>query len=123
MIAVTEMIDFLNTKTEITDIVWNRIFYWLPSEEPTDVYITVDVISDIVISEAESKTRLSFKIIAWNENWKFSDLQAVSENLLNAFYDYTEDNIWKREFKNNYSLYTTNLRKCFQRDVIFYQTY
>ena len=123
MINIWEIIDYMNTISDITDITWDRIYYWLPSEEPNDIYITVSVVSNIVISEAEQKTRIEFKIIAWDENWKFSDLQALSEILFNTFYNYDEDSIYKRVFKNNYQLYTSNLRKCFQRDIIFYQSY
>ena len=122
MINIWLIIDHLNTITDITDEVWSRIFYWVPTTEQTLTYITVNPISENNPTEVEQKNRLEFRIIAWTAWVNFSTLQNISELLEINLVWYREQKVYKVVKANNVNWYDEKNRKIFIRDLIFSYT-
>jgi len=74
------LITYLNTKTTLTDLVWNRIYYWYPTEQQSGVFIVMEREWQ-KIREVYSYDIVSVKII-WHETWiTYADLDEISNTL------------------------------------------
>lgn len=115
MINIWDLIIHLKTYTDITDVLWNRIFYGWPKSEQSDIYMTINVVTWNQVSQVEVSQRLEFRLI-WTTDTLTSDLQDLSQVILNA----------TREFQWGYRFVQSNFanwldekkRRVFIQDII-----
>lgn len=119
---IWEIIDFLNTKSDITDLVWNRIFYWIPADEQTQDFITINIVSWNRPMEVEEKTRLEIRVIAWDTSSLLSELQNITNIVYQNLLTYKYQWIFKLLKVNNVNWFDEKKRKVFIQDLIFYQS-
>lgn len=126
-IQVDKIIEYLNTVTDITDVVSNRIYRWEPSSEDQPwTYITVNQISET--STLRNKgTRLEFRFIAHDEDTKYRqlyDLQAIMTNTLVVDCNTIDFNwfvcYWVEELSTNIQGIDDKWRKNVLKDYRFY---
>ena len=122
MINIWQIIDFLNTKTSVTDLVWNRIYYWLPETTPDENYITVNIISNSKPRSVEEKTRIEFTAIWWDTSKTFSELQNITNVVYNELLTYNEQWVFNIVESTTYNNYDVNNRKVFIQDLVFYRS-
>jgi hypothetical protein len=117
---ISNIINYLNTITWITDIVWSRIFWWVPKTEQTLDYMTVNIITEIEPNIVEKKNRIEFRIIWGDTNTTYNTLQAVDTELMTSLRDYTNDWVFKTVISNFVNLYDNKQRKIMIRDILIY---
>ena len=117
---IDSIIDFLNTKTDVTDIVDDRIYWGLPVTEPTEIYITVqEVVNKLLSNWLENTSTIEIRIISWNDKNKWKDVQALDNLIVNYISNnttYWTFEVYKILPLNGVSLYTEDNRKEYVRD-------
>ena len=117
---IDSIIDFLNTKTDVTDIVDDRIYWGLPVTEPSEIYITVqEVVNKLVSNWLENTSTIEIRIISWNDENKWKDVQALDNLIVNYISNnttYWTFEVYKVLPLNGVSLYTEDNRKEYVRD-------
>ena len=121
-INIATLINYLNTKTSITNIVWNRIFFWLPNSEQTQDYITINIISENRPTSVENKNRVEFRYIWWNTSTTFITLQILDNIIFEELENYKQDWVYKVINSNYFNWYDEKWRKFVLRDLIFQKT-
>ncbi len=119
---LNNIINYLNTITAITDIVWNRIFFWIPKTEQTQDYMTLNIITETQPTIAEKRNRIEFRYIAGNTTTLYSTLQTLDDELMTAMLNYKQDGVYKVVIQNLVNLYDDKQRKILLRDLFIYQT-
>ena len=119
---ISNLIDYLNTITGITDIVWNRIFWWIPKTEQTEDYMTVNIITETEPTIAEKRNRIEFRMIWGDTNTTYWTLQTLDIELMTVLRDYTGDGVYKTVISNLANLYDDKQRKVYIRDILIYYT-
>ena len=94
-VDIWNIINYLNTKTSITDIVWNRIYFWLPDLEQTQDYITINIISENRPTSVENKNRVEFRYIWWNTTTTYTTLQNLDNIIFEELENYKQDWVYK----------------------------
>ena len=86
-VDVWKIIQYMKTITDITDIVWQNIFYWEPSRESdvnTDIYIIINEISETP-DFSQRRARLEFRFLWSKDTVKKTALKStcwiVTDNL------------------------------------------
>jgi hypothetical protein len=122
-IAVGTIITYLNTIDDLTDIVWDRIFFWFPISDVQDwIYIAINIITERR-DRCSKWTYLEFKIIANDNNVTFDSLLAV-RNIISDYFIGNKDMSWfyvywvneDGTFKNGYD---EKNRKVIIQDYLF----
>jgi hypothetical protein len=121
-INIATLINYLNTKTSITNIVWNRIFFWLPNSEQTQDYITINIISENRPTSVENKNRVEFRYIWWSTATTFITLQILDNIIFEELESYKQDWVYKVINSNYFNWYDDKWRKFVLRDLIFQKT-
>jgi len=119
-VEIENIINYLNTITDITDIVWNRIYWWVPNKEPWEIYIMItSVINSQVNNLIEWYDRLEIRVVSWSDSNKWSEVSILDNLVINALASETNYN-WFEVYRtvplNGVSLYTDNNRKEYVRD-------
>ena len=122
MIKITNLITYLNTKTELTSKVWSRIFYWLPNIEQTQTYLVISPVWNNWVSVVEEKVRLEIRAIWWDTTVNYSTLEDITNIVYNIMIEYKEQWVYNCYKSNNFSWYDEKLRKLFILDLILWQT-
>ena len=99
-INVWKIIQEMKTITDITDIVWQNIFFWQPKKEwdiNTDIYIVINIISQVP-SFSQRQTRLEFRFLSSKDTIKLTDLinicWIVTDNLSFNSCNWVKDFNW-----------------------------
>jgi hypothetical protein len=121
MIKITNLITHLNTKTNLTDKVWSRIFYWLPNIEQTETYLVISPVWNNWTSVVEEKVRLEIRVIWWDTTVNYSTLEEITEIVYNIMSEYKEQGVYRCYKSNNFSWLDSKNRKVFILDLIFWQ--
>lgn len=123
---ISEIIKSMNNETAITDLVWNRIFDWIPdftnfSGAINKNYIILEVVSLSNIEECTKSNRMVVRFISWTRKISLKELRgtynAVREFLVSNTKDFwtfkpwsisesgyieTDDQNWNRMIINDY---------------------
>ena len=78
-VDVWKIIQKMKTITDITDIVWQNIFYWAPiksSDIDKDIYIIINEITEIP-DFSQRNTRLEFRYLGNNDSVKKTSLKNI----------------------------------------------
>ena len=97
-INVWNIIQYIKTKTAITNICWTNIFFgepWRLADVNTNIYIIVNVISQIP-SYATRTTRLEFRFCSKTDTIKKQELIDL-QNLTTQYLSFESCN-WVRDF-------------------------
>lgn len=117
---IDSIIDFLNTKTDVTDIVSSRIYWGLPVTESAEIYITVqEVVNKLLSNWLENTSTIEIRIISWNDKNKWKDVQILDNLIVNYISNnttYGAFEVYKVLPLNGVSLYTEDNRKEYVRD-------
>lgn len=116
---IWDLINYLNTITDITDIVSNRIFYWQPNTEQTETYITINKITSRLPNWVEWIERVEFRYIL---NTSFASLESLDEKVFNALENYKQDWVYKIISSNSFNYFDEKNNKCFLRDFLIHKT-
>ena len=97
-----------------------RIYIGEPMDIPSDMYMTINIISQNQNIEVNNRTRVEFRII-WKEGSNFLDLDTTQNLIL----DYIKINylaLWFFKFEiSNYYTGITDLKRYFAlRDLVLY---
>lgn len=119
---LSNLIDYLNTITDITDKVGNRIFWWIPKYEQTEDYITLNIITENQPTKVEKRNRIEIRYIWWNTETTYSTLQTIDNVVLNSLIDYKQDWVYKTTISNYANWYDEKQRRVLIRDLIVFYT-
>lgn len=119
---LSNLINYLNTITSITDKVGNRIFWGIPITEQTEDYITVNIVTENQPTKVEKRNRIEFRIIWWDTATTYDTLQDIDKELVNSLRDYTQDWVYKTTISNYANWYDEKQRKVLVRDLILFYT-
>ena len=75
-VNVWKIIQEMKTITDITDVVWQNIFFWEPKKESdinTDLYIVISIISQIP-TFSQRQARLEFRFLSSKDTVKLTNL-------------------------------------------------
>lgn len=117
---LNNLIIYLNTITDITNIVSNRIFWGVPDTEQTLDYMTLNIITETEPTKVEKRNRIEFRYIWGDTNTSYSTLQTLDTAVLNALRDYTGQWVYKTVISNFANWYDNKQRKVMIRDVQIY---
>ena len=121
---ISKIISVINADATLTTLLWWRVYLWVPKEEAQEWnYLTINIISEVVITTAEKKSRLEFRILPKDENIKFSELMTIEERLyelLTTTNDFNWFIVYKTINWNYMNWYDAKQRKYILRDLIFY---
>jgi len=99
-VNVWKIIQEIKTITDITDIVWQNIFFWEPKKESdisTDIYIAINIISQIP-SFSQRQARLEFRFLTKKDTVKLTNLidicWIVTDNLSFDSCNWVKDFNW-----------------------------
>ena len=120
-VNIWKIINYLNNITDITGIVWNRIFWGVPDTEPNETYITAILITERTPTGIEIVNRVEFRIIAWDAWVSFSTLTDLDNKLFNALRSYRDDGVYKVVINWLVQLYDDKNKKILLRDYQFYK--
>lgn len=119
---VKETIDYLITKNSITDLIWTRIFYWVPNSDQTLTYLTINQVTEINPLDLQTITRLEFRFIWWDVNINYSILENIEKIVRTELLKFTWENIYKIIVSNKVNWYDDKARKIIIRDILIYNT-
>lgn len=119
---LNKIIDYLNTISNITDLVWDRIYWWIPKDEPTENYITLNIITEAQPLSVEKFNRIEFRYIGWDTATTYQDLQNIDEQVLIALNNYKADWVYKIVITNFVNGYDNKQKRVLIRDVLIYYT-
>lgn len=119
---ITNIVDYLFTKTDITNLIWTRIYYWLPSSDQTSNYITINQITENRPFDLQVITRLEFRFIWWDTTATYSTLENLEQIVQTHILNYTWSDVYKILVSNKYNWYDEKSRKILVRDYLFYNT-
>jgi len=99
-VSVPKIIEYINTITAITDIVWQNIFFWYPrinNDINTNIFIVINIVSQSP-SFSQRQARLEFRFCSKND-WvslqSLIDLQnTTTENLCFINCNWVKDFNW-----------------------------
>jgi len=119
---VKEIIDYLITKTSITNLIWNRIFYWLPNSDQLQTYLTINQITENSPLDLQTITRLEFRFIWWDVNINYSTLENIENIVRTELLKFTWEKVYKIIVSNKVNGYDNKSRKIIIRDFLIYNT-
>lgn len=111
---------YLNTITDITDIVGDRMWLWVPDTEQTLDYMTLNIITETEPTKVEKRNRIEFRYIWGDTNTSYTTLQALDTAVLNALRDYTGQWVYKTVISNFANWFDNKQRKVMIRDLLIY---
>lgn len=83
-LEIDSIINYLQTKTDVTDIVSNRMYWGLPVTEPNEIYVIIqEVMTSTISNGLENRARFEVRIISWNDKSKHSEVQSLNNIILN----------------------------------------
>jgi hypothetical protein len=119
---ISNIITYLNTITAITNIVSNRIFWWVPKTEQTLDYLTINIITENQPTDVEKRNRIEFRYIWWNSDTTYLTLQTLDNLILSNMNNYKQDWVYKTVISNFANWYDEKQRKVMIRDLFIYYT-
>ncbi len=124
MIEIEKIIWNLLTNTNITDLVWNRIYWWSsPNESEDGIFICINTKSNVIPNKVQTNNRIEFRIFWKDYQEQFIDIKNVDNEL---FKHLTNENnfsdLWGFKFVpwNYIEWYWENKVKQWIRDFIYY---
>ena len=119
---IKEIIDYLVTKTDLTNLVGTRIFYGLPNSEQTQTYINVNQITENSPLDLQTITRVEFRIIWGDTTINYSTLENIETILRNHILNFTWANVYKIIVSNKVNWYDDKSKKVIVRDFLLFNT-
>ena len=118
---VAEIVQFLETQTEITDILWDRLYYGIPDEVQTGIYATFNKVWHNE-NTIERRDRIEIKIF-WVSWTSYDTLTSIEKKIFEALRYYRENWVYKIINSNSFNGYSEEGNKMVMRDILVYYTY
>lgn len=118
MIDILESIVIgMKTDTDIFSVLWNRIYIWQPIGEQTDIYLTINIITQIQNQDVNNRTRVELRFIWWN----LTSLSNIEKKVRNYLYNSHQSlNVYNIEIWTLANGYDDKKTPVLIRDMIFY---
>ena len=120
-VDIWQIITYLNTITEITDIVWNRIFWWLPNNEQTWTYIVLTLITERQPTLVENINRVEVRMIWGDSTVSYSTLFDLNKKVFSKLQEYKQDWVYKIVNQNLVQWYDEKSRKLVLKDILIHK--
>ena len=118
--TIQTIIADLNSNTAINNILGWRISIWQPINTPTEIYLTITIISETQNIDVNKIDRIEFRFLWWNENTSLADLNNIETLVKKFLYANYQKYCIKLNNANYYQGYTDLKIPFLLRDYIFY---
>lgn len=111
----------IKTDADIFSALWHRIYIGQPMQEPSDNYLTINIITQVQNIEVNNRTRVEFRYIGGSEATPLDELSDIEAKVTKYFYqNYKELWFFKFEIGTVANGYDEKKRPAMIRDYILY---
>lgn len=113
--------DLKNIVNKLKTIISDPFYIWVPQEVPSQLFITLNVVTQIQNIAVNNRTRVEFRII-WTIDNNLIELDSIQEQILNYIKNnYRELWFYNYEIWTYSNWYDEKKRPIILRDIIFYK--